>query len=183
MIQKFWFGLIQFNKVFIQLENQGIAHHYLTMNETLSLTREIKNRNCPKCPLRWFPGSREAANFFCNLVCFWNKNCPKSNAILWTFFLIEKHLQNSHRNYFNTSWLKCLFVAFSRKYYSFHITDLQTKSKTWLFVSKVIFWHFFHFLRLLNIISKRQRQRAFVFNSKPFLASEPLQGHWVWWWW
>ena len=28
LIQKFKFGLIQFNKIFIQLENQGIGHHY-----------------------------------------------------------------------------------------------------------------------------------------------------------
>ena len=27
LIQKFEIGLIQFNKIFIQLENQGIAHH------------------------------------------------------------------------------------------------------------------------------------------------------------
>ena len=29
-IQKFEFDLIQFNKIFIQLENQGIEHHYIT---------------------------------------------------------------------------------------------------------------------------------------------------------
>ena len=29
MIQKFKFGLIQFNKIFIQSENQGIGHHYI----------------------------------------------------------------------------------------------------------------------------------------------------------
>ena len=29
LIKKFKFGLIQFNKVFIQLENQGIGHHYI----------------------------------------------------------------------------------------------------------------------------------------------------------
>ena len=28
MIQNFKFGFIQFNKIFIQLENQGIEHHY-----------------------------------------------------------------------------------------------------------------------------------------------------------
>ena len=28
LIQKFYFGLTQFNKIFIQLENQSIAHHY-----------------------------------------------------------------------------------------------------------------------------------------------------------
>ena len=28
LIQKFKFGFIQFNKIFIQLENQGIEHHY-----------------------------------------------------------------------------------------------------------------------------------------------------------
>ena len=27
LIQKFKFGFIQFNKIFIQLENQGIEHH------------------------------------------------------------------------------------------------------------------------------------------------------------
>ena len=27
LIQKFKFGFIQFNKIFIQLENQGIGHH------------------------------------------------------------------------------------------------------------------------------------------------------------
>ena len=31
MIQEFKFSLIQFNKIFIQLENQGIEHHYLTV--------------------------------------------------------------------------------------------------------------------------------------------------------
>ena len=29
MIQKFEFGFIQFNKIFIQLENQGIEHHFI----------------------------------------------------------------------------------------------------------------------------------------------------------
>ena len=28
LIQKFDFGFIQFNKIFIQLENQGIEHQY-----------------------------------------------------------------------------------------------------------------------------------------------------------
>ena len=32
-IQKFEFGLIQFNKIFIQLENQGIEHHYSRLRE------------------------------------------------------------------------------------------------------------------------------------------------------
>ena len=32
LIQKFKFGLIQFNKIFIQLENQGIEHYYLHRN-------------------------------------------------------------------------------------------------------------------------------------------------------
>ena len=31
LIQKFQFGFIQFNKIFIQLENQGIEHHYGVM--------------------------------------------------------------------------------------------------------------------------------------------------------
>ena len=30
--QKFEFGFIQFNKIFIQLENQGIEDHYLVRN-------------------------------------------------------------------------------------------------------------------------------------------------------
>ena len=34
LIQKFWFGLIQFNKIFIKLENQGIAHHYLVVSHS-----------------------------------------------------------------------------------------------------------------------------------------------------
>ena len=31
LIQKFQFGLIPFNKTFIQLEHQGIGHHYADM--------------------------------------------------------------------------------------------------------------------------------------------------------
>ena len=30
LIKKFEFGFIQFNKIFIQLENQGIGHHYIS---------------------------------------------------------------------------------------------------------------------------------------------------------
>ena len=35
LIQNFWFGSIQFNRIFIQFENQGIGHHYLALSRYL----------------------------------------------------------------------------------------------------------------------------------------------------
>ena len=42
MIQKFEFGFIQFKKIFIQLENQGIGHHYsLVLDKQLDDWQEV----------------------------------------------------------------------------------------------------------------------------------------------
>ena len=146
--------------------------HLLTMNETFSLTtREIKNRNCPKCPLRWFPGSREAANSFCNLIWFWNNNCLESNAILWT----EKHLQNSHRNYFNNFWIQELPESWFADKEHFLTFLLKGPCLTFFQVSAS---------STTSVKDKdKEHLSSTIFICKLFLASEPLQGHWVWWWW
>ena len=44
MIQKSKFGLIQFNKIFIQLENQGIEHHY-TVHKSSATRKHSKKES------------------------------------------------------------------------------------------------------------------------------------------
>ena len=43
LIQKFLFGLIHFNKIFIQLENQDIGHHYVDICAMLLFAPRQKN--------------------------------------------------------------------------------------------------------------------------------------------
>ena len=94
MIKKFKFGLIQFNKIFIQLDNQGIGHHYHCLCPTLpcmrtgqyragSMGHKLLSTKLCKCPLKAF----EVACVWFNLALRsprrWCEDCKKSKKNKW----------------------------------------------------------------------------------------------------